>query len=1043
MSSTLSSIFGSYAVTRGGSYADKYFEEWPVTLDEFVTGDKYLANPPLSSIQYDAVRHAERIYYPDMYWYLAEHASHSEGREATAVLRQYWAKDVRMVNFLELEWGKGCPVKGSEIYSVASGRWIKVEDWRGGWVAAAEEDGSIRAHKSTPSWCSGRGRSLEFRFSSGLKHQVYEGHQYLTPGGWCYARDLKVGDRVGLATRLPEPLETAELPDHEVELVGWWLGDGIMPKDTSRGSVLMMFAEHEAAARAAYREAVIRAGAVPAEEGFQREGKRCWYVGSRVQRKSKATTRAEREQRRGQKIGRPRNPLNVLVDRYGLAGKTAHTKRVPPEFFKLPGQQVILFLSRLWGTDGWVHVRPGAVPEVGYSTACEGLAWDVQRLLLRIGCLAQVQQRNGSWVVRMRDRTNTVRFCSLVRLLDKGAAQDQVVAQAPRCVRRRHGDVQWTFVREITDIGEQEYYDLEVPGPANYVGDGGVVNHNSGKDHVSRIAVLRVCYLLLCLRSPQSYYEMPQQDSIHVLNVAVNSKQATRAFFNPLRKAVMREGNWFQTFGKAQVQERVVRRGRPPARKPADGGSTALLDTIRFPKNIEAVSGHSDADSQEGLNLIMGVADEIDAFKTVGELEKAGGRKGARESASTAEAILLMLQTSASTRFETYKNIRISWPRYVGSKIMQLVEEGNRDLREYGKDSRHYVSGPYATWEVNPRVRGKEQFAKDYRDDPVMAKARYECQPSFTVSPYFANEQAVRACAVTLANEQQPLMVEYVREGQAWAPRYTFAESLYPVQGARYAMHADLAVNSCRAGVSLAHVKTWKDVTVLGSDEGGLDIATLETRPVVKVDFVIGFEADKAAQPPREIQIRWVGDLVLELRRRGFVITLFTADQWQSLDLQQRLTVAGIETDKFSLDRDETGWRTLRDLAYESRLEFPNWELLIRELLSLSRLPNGKIDHPSDGYKDLADGMAGAVHGAVLLGGQEDEQGRRAWPGLSHQWGGQLAQAEMPIGMPALGYLSQPDEFIPEEVKDREMDHLVLPDGGFIYDVGTSYYGNQ
>lgn len=670
MSGTLNSIFGSFAVTRGGSYADKHFEEWPVTLDEFVTGSRYLANPALSGIQYDAVRHAERIYYPEMYGYLAKNACHSEGAKATAALREYWATPVRMVNFLEFEWGKG-----------------------------------------------------------------------------------------------------------------------------------------------------------------------------------------------------------------------------------------------------------------------------------------------------------------------------------------------------------------------------------SGKDHVARISVLRACYLLLCLRSPQAYYEMPSQDSIHVLNVAVNSKQATRAFFNPLRKAVMREGCWFQTFGQAAVQERTVRRGRPPAKKPGEGGSTALLDTIRFPKNVEAVSGHSDADSQEGLNLIMGVADEIDAFKTIGELEKAGGRKGARESASTAEAILLMLQTSASTRFETYKNIRISWPRYVGSKIMQLVEEGNKDLKEYGEQSRHYVSGPYATWEVNPRVRGKEQFAKDYRDDPVMAQARYECKPSFTVSPYFANEMAVRACGYRTSSGSQPLIVDYVRDGQAWAPRYTFAPDLYPIQGARYALHADLAVNSCRAGVALAHVRNWKEVTVMGSDEGGLDVSTMEPRPVVKVDFVIGFEADKSSQPAREIQIRWVGDLVLELRRRGFVIAQFTADQWQSLDLQQRLTVAGIETDKFSLDRDESGWRTMRDLAYESRLEIPEWELLMREVLSLSRLPNGKIDHPSDGYKDLADATAGSIHGAVLLGGQEDDQGRRAFPGQSHQWGGQASNSDMmPIGMPGLHFLVQPDEFIPQEVKDREMDHLGRD--SFAWDMADAYFGD-
>lgn len=562
----------------------------------------------------------------------------------------------------------------------------------------------------------------------------------------------------------------------------------------------------------------------------------------------------------------------------------------------------------------------------------------------------------------------------------------------------------------------------------------------SGKDHVSRIAVLRVCYLLLCLRSPQGYYEMPSQDSIHVLNVAVNSKQAQRAFFNPLRKAVTREGCWFQQRDGLEIVERKVERGRPRKVRPAGESATALLDVIRFGKGIEAVSGHSDADSQEGLNLMLGVADEIDAFKTVGELEKSGGRRGARESSSTAEAILQMLQTSASTRFETYKNIRISWPRYLGSKIQQLVAEGREDNEAYGEESRHYVSGPLPTWEVNPRVKGKEQFAKDYRDDPVMARARYECLPSYTTSPYFANEQALRACTYG-SRVQQPLELDYVREAAAWRPLYRFARDLIPIQGARYAMHADLAVDGCRAGVALAHVKTWKDVEVLGSDEGGLDTSVFESRPCVKVDFVIGYEADKSSVPPREIQIRWVGDLVLELRRQGFIIALFTADQWQSTDLLQRLTAAGIETDKFSLDRDETGWRNLRDVAYEGRLLLPNHELLLTELLTLSRLPNGKVDHPAGGSKDLADCVGGAVSGALLLGGREDEKGRRAYPASAHAWHGQADRTLIPIGMPDnMAYLTD-SEPIPESVKEREMDHLHAELG--IHDAGLAGYHQQ
>lgn len=551
----------------------------------------------------------------------------------------------------------------------------------------------------------------------------------------------------------------------------------------------------------------------------------------------------------------------------------------------------------------------------------------------------------------------------------------------------------------------------------------------SGKDHICRISALRVAYLLLCLRSPQRYFGLPEQDSIHILNVASSSRQASRAFFAPMRRAVVRPGNWFQTMG-VDVQEGP--RGRPKKQRNEEG-TQALMDTIRFQRQIEAVSGHSDADTQEGLNLILGIADEVDAFRSRAELAKTGGTR-ARESSGSAEAILEMLRTSASTRFpKTYKNVRISYPRYKGSTIQKLVEEGQTDIAVKGPVSRHYVSGPLATWQVNPRISGKEDFSEDYEKDPIMAAAKYECNPSFAVNPYFSNEIALRDC---VDKGRTPLIVDYARDGAAWRPVYGFAPDLYPVKGALYAMHADLAINGDRAGLALAHVKTWKEVTVLGADEDGLEVSLSEQRPVVKVDFVIGYEASVSAVPPREIQIRWAGELCLELRRRGFPIMLFTADQYQSADLQQRLETHGIETDKFSLDRDETGWRTLRDLAYEGRLALPDVELAIVELLQLSRLPNGKIDHPADGSKDLADALGGAVSGAVRVGGREDESGAKAYPGGGHNFGGQLGrEVRTPIGMPPLEVLAM-DGVMPQEIREREHMGLALPGGGWFDDFG-------
>jgi hypothetical protein len=489
----------------------------------------------------------------------------------------------------------------------------------------------------------------------------------------------------------------------------------------------------------------------------------------------------------------------------------------------------------------------------------------------------------------------------------------------------------------------------------------------SGKDHVARIVSMRVAYMLLCLASPQEYYGVPEQDTIHLLNVASSAPQAQQAFFIPITRAVRR--GWFKD------------RCDPK------------LNTISFEKNVEAVSGHSDAETQEGLNLLLGIADEIDGFKDTKEV---GPRRGAkvREPTKSAQGILKMLRTSGSTRFpEVFKNVRISYPRYLGSAIQRLTIEAKSDFAAHGMDSRHYVSGPLATWEVNPRVVGKEAFAADYAEDPVMARSMYECRPSRAINPYFRNSAAVDACFLPV--RVMPLVVDYRLDhainSLVWTPSYAFSDDFYPVRGARYAIHADLAVTEDRAGIAMAHVVRYSEHETIAEDEEGSPHPIRELRPHVKVDFVITYSADAGASPPREIQIRWARQLVMELVRRGFTVTRFSADSFESRDTLQTLRDRGIDCMRVSTDASEDPWRNLRDLMYEGRVtiarpigpdpERPPPYLPRDELLSLTRLPNGKIDHLSDGSKDAADAIACAVYGAVALGGRETESGQRAHHG--------------------------------------------------------------
>lgn len=470
----------------------------------------------------------------------------------------------------------------------------------------------------------------------------------------------------------------------------------------------------------------------------------------------------------------------------------------------------------------------------------------------------------------------------------------------------------------------------------------------AGKDHICRIASIRIAYLLMCLTSPQTYYGMPDQDTIHLLNVASSAGQAQQVFFSPLVRLVKR--GWFEN------------RCDPH------------MNSISFDKNIESISGHSDAETQEGLNLMLGVADEIDAFKSRKELV-VRRTSTAREPTKSAEGILDMIQSSASSRFpEVFKNVRISYPRYLGSMIQQLTTEAKKDIEHHRDASRHYLSGPLATWEVHPH-RTRESYTADYAKDPVMARSRYECKPARAVNPYFRNHMAVDAAFIDMP---PPVVVSYKRDAENWVPEYQFADDFKPIIGAVYAMHADLAIVGDKAGVAMSHVVRYQGYDKMLEDEEGGDVPWSERRPVIKTDFVIAYEADIAESPPREIQIRWVRQLAFILIQRGFKIKQMTFDNFQSKDSMQILLSRGIESKRVSTDLTTEPWRNLRDIIYDGRLTCPVNYQLREELLALTKLPNGKVDHPSDSSKDMADAFACSVQGAVEVGGQEDPEHREA-----------------------------------------------------------------
>ena len=520
----------------------------------------------------------------------------------------------------------------------------------------------------------------------------------------------------------------------------------------------------------------------------------------------------------------------------------------------------------------------------------------------------------------------------------------------------------------------------------------------SGKDHICCITLARWVYRMQCLNDPQDYYGKAPQSFIHFLNIASSAGQASRAFFAAFRELI-------KAAPVFKGKYNVVAGEKEPGKY-----------EVEFVKQITAISGHSGSASQEGLNLLGSIADEISEFRTRDESERVA-RKSSREPSNTADAVIKLMRTSGRSRFPScFKNAYISFPRFADDAIEQLVAKGRMDNTKYGSDSKWYVSGPSATWDVNPTVSDRAAFDDDYRDDPATAEAMYECKPGRATNRAFRNDVAISAAFS--AHLPDPLTVTYYwgtdednpedgggKELPGWQVRYGFND-MWPYRGCSYALHADMALSGDRAGIAMAHVAQWK----LGDWEG-VHGAVHEMRPQVKVDFMAVLEADTGLQPvAREVQIRWFRKLVWMLSAKGFPIGYASMDGFQSTDSLQILTARGIEAELLSCDRANSPvWKTLQDVMYEGRLQAYHHELAVHEIQSLRKLSNGKVDHPDGGSKDLADAIAGCVYGALQAGGSGEGDNPMRADQSTADYFTQPRSSMLPEGMGSDLHIERPD----------------------------------
>jgi len=456
----------------------------------------------------------------------------------------------------------------------------------------------------------------------------------------------------------------------------------------------------------------------------------------------------------------------------------------------------------------------------------------------------------------------------------------------------------------------------------------------SGKDYCSTIAVSYIVYLLLCLKDPATYYGKPPGDSIDIINIAINSQQASNVFFKGFKTRI-EKSPWFA------------------------GKYTDKASEVKFDKAITVHSGHSEREAWEGYNVIVVILDEISGFA----IENTTGH----EQAKTGAAIYDMYRASVDSRFPDFgKVILLSFPRYKNDYIQQRYDavvaqketivrdhkfkmdedlpdntQGNEFSVEWEEDHilSYKIPRVYAlkrpTWEVNP-VRNIDDFKVAFFTNPLDALSRFACMPPDAVDAFFKSREKVEK-----AFNKGHLAVDNFGRLEDW---------FIPDPDKEYFIHVDLAQKHDHCAVAMGHVNKWVNIKVTDTYS--------QPAPVVEIDAVRFWTPTK----DKSVDFTEVKDYILSLKTRGFKIRVCSFDRWNSHDMMQQLKQYGINTEILSVAKKH--YDDMAMIVAEERLSGPHIQLLIDELLQL-KIMRDRVDHPRKGSKDLADAVCGAIYNAI------------------------------------------------------------------------------
>ena len=423
-------------------------------------------------------------------------------------------------------------VTGDTLVCLTDGRRMPIRDLVGVepevW-AVSQQQKIVRA-TSDKVWCVGRRPVYRVQLASGRAIRATAEHRVLGGNGWITVSKLKAGDRLALARQIPQPADVSRWPEHWLVLLGHLVGDGsylshqplrytTASEDNSRAVTLAAEAMGSTVkryvGRGLWHQLLISGNGNrwhPAGVGAWLKGLGIFGQRSHEKRLPQAVFQLPDDQvglllrhlwatdgsittRKNSPRSMPRiyfstssiglaQDVAALLQRLGIIARIRATTQVA-EYrtcysVDVSGVQAqLLFASRV----GAFGPRAAALDVVVTEHAGRIANTNVDTLpadvFTRVRTLMREQGISTREMTRLRGTAyggaSHFRFApSRTMLMDYAEILDSKELETWAT-----SDLFWDRVTGVTPDGEEQVFDLTVPGPANWLADG-IVTHNSG-----------------------------------------------------------------------------------------------------------------------------------------------------------------------------------------------------------------------------------------------------------------------------------------------------------------------------------------------------------------------------------------------------------------------------------------------------------------------------------------------------------------------------------------------------------------------------------